>query len=77
MKSLAMKHSFFKSTEADFKKNDSEITLDMLNKNILYLTYQMDNLFKKISKMSFKQETIDAGEYYQEHDGTSDNNSDN
>ncbi len=43
-----MKKLFFKSTDADLQKLFQLI--DTINKNVLYLTYQVDFIRKQISK---------------------------
>ncbi len=48
-KSLEMKTSFFKSTEADFKKSVINEILEVMAKNILHLTYQNDRILKLLS----------------------------
>ncbi len=49
-----MKNFIFKSTDADFKKMFSII--EIIQKNVLYLTYQIDNLTKEMKKI-----TLDKG----------------
>lgn len=76
MKSLAMNKLFSKSrTAQDLPKINSDIDLETINKNLLYVTYQTDKILKKILEMNLKQETLDSREFY-DQDGTSDNNPD-
>ncbi len=45
-----MKNFIFKSTDADFKKMFSII--ETIQKNVLYMTYHLDNMSKEIKKLS-------------------------
>ena len=45
-----MKNFIFKSTDADFKKMFSII--EIIQKNVLYLTYQIDKLNKEIRTLT-------------------------
>ncbi len=60
-----MKNFIFKSTDADFKKMFSLI--ETIQKNVLYLTYQIDFMNKELKKL-----TVDKGlqkqvdEYFEE-----------
>ncbi len=66
-----MKNFIFKSTEADLQKMFSSI--DTIQKNVLYLTYQVDFIRKCIN-----QQVVDKGlqtqvdEYFQDHDSDKD-----
>ena len=44
-----MKNFIFKSTDADFKKMFSII--EIIQKNVLYLTYQIDTLTKQMKEL--------------------------
>ncbi len=60
-----MNKFLFKSTEADFKKLSSSI--DTIQKNVLYLTYQSDRIAKQINEMTHDkdlQTTVDK--YFEE-----------
>ncbi len=48
-----MKNLFFKSTDADLQKMFQSI--ETIQKNVLYLTYRMDMIIKRLDKL-----TIDA-----------------
>ncbi len=61
-----MLHSFKKSTEADFLKFSNK--LDIVHKNVLYLTYQIDFLRKKLIVDKGLQTQVDK---YFEDDETS------
>ncbi len=55
-----MKNFIFKSTEADLQKMFSNI--DIIQKNVLYLTHQVDFIRKEIMKMKHDkdlQNTVD------------------
>ncbi len=49
-----MKNFIFKSTDADFKKMFSII--EIIQKNVLYLTYRIDTLLKEVKTL-----TVDKG----------------
>ncbi len=49
-----MKNFIFKSTDADFKKMFSII--EIIQKNVLYLTYRIDTLLKEVKEL-----TVDKG----------------
>ncbi len=50
------------------KLNQLDAKLDVISKNVLYITYKVD-------KISTYQKTLDSNEYYEEkQDGSTDNN---
>ncbi len=49
-----MNKFLFKSTDADFKKLSSNI--ETIQKNVLYLTYRMDTVLKKVTELG-----VDSG----------------
>jgi len=65
-----MKNFIFKSTDADFKKMFSII--EIIQKNVLYLTYRIDALTKEMKSL-----TVDKGlqkqvdEFFEENEETS------
>jgi len=65
-----MKNFIFKSTDADLQKMFQSI--ETIQKNVLYVTYRIDMLIKRLDKM-----TVDAGvqkqvdEYFEEKQETS------
>ncbi len=73
MKSLAMNKLFSKSSDADLPKINSLKLLEIIHKNVLYLTYQVDFINKKLAKMNLNMPSKLVEEFYDE-DGTSDNN---
>ncbi len=60
-----MKNFIFKSTDADFKKMFSII--EIIQKNVLYLTYQIDHLTKEMKTLtSDKGLQTQVDEYFDE-----------
>ncbi len=60
-----MKNFIFKSTDADFKKMFSII--ETIQKNVLYLTYQIDALTKQMKMLVIDKDLQkQATEYFQE-----------
>ncbi len=73
MKSLAKLKNVFSSPReglTKFSKFELKVLaeLEVINSNVLYLTYRID-------KISAQQKTLDSQEYYEDY-GTSDNNPD-
>ncbi len=71
-----MKNFIFKSTEADLQKMFSNI--DTIQKNVLYLTYRLDMLIKRLDKIDIDkglQKQVD--EYFEEDEPSPQTNSDN
>ncbi len=65
--------NFLKSTEADFQKLLNKISV--IHKNILYLTYQVDFLRKKLVVDKDLQDTVDK--YFDEDETSPQTDSDN
>ncbi len=71
-----MKNFIFKSTEADLQKMFSNI--DTIQKNVLYLTYRLDMLIKRLDKIDIDkglQKQVD--EYFEEDEPSPQTDSDN
>ncbi len=71
-----MKNFIFKSTEADLQKMFSNI--DTIQKNVLYLTYRLDMLIKRLDKLEIDkglQKQVD--EYFEEDVPSPQTDSDN
>ncbi len=64
-----MKNFIFKSTDADLQKIITIISseLNLLQKNILYITYRVDSILKKVSENSVDQHLQkQVDEYFEE-----------
>ncbi len=60
-----MKNFIFKSTAADLQKMFSY--LDLIQKNVLYLTYRMDSVLKKVNALTTDKDLQhQVDEYFQE-----------
>ncbi len=68
-----MKNFIFKSTDADFKKMFQLI--ETIQKNVLYLTYRIDTILKKVSShdIDIKNQKIVDDFYETSHQTDSDN----
>ncbi len=64
-----MKNFIFKSTDADFKKMFSII--ETIQKNVLYLTYQIDSLLKEVKALTVDKGLQEQVDKYFEQDETS------
>ncbi len=69
-----MKNFIFKSTDADLQKMFQSI--ETIQKNVLYVTYRIDMLIKRLDKQqvdkSLEKQTLDYYlDYYQKKDETS------
>ncbi len=64
-----MKNFIFKSTDADFKKMFSII--ETIQKNVLYLTYRIDNLLKEMKSLTVNKDLQTQVDKYFEDDETS------
>ncbi len=62
-----MNNLFLKSSDADFQKINQQIKV--IHKNVLYLTYQVDFIRKKILSMEVdKSIQKQADDFYEEED---------
>ncbi len=57
-----MKNFIFKSTDADLHKMFT--ALDTLQKNVLYITHQVDYLRKQVNKLVTEQTLQDSAQQY-------------
>ncbi len=65
-----MKNFIFKSTDADLQKMFQSI--ETIQKNVLYITYRVDNMLKYLTEMKTNaglQKQVD--EYFEPYDETS------
>ncbi len=61
-----MNKFLFKSTDADFKKLYS--TIDTIQKNVLYLTYRLDAVLKKVNVLVINKDLQTQVDTYFEED---------
>ncbi len=66
-----MNKFLFKSTAADLSKNITLSKLDIIMKNVLYLTHQVDFIRQQVVKLSHDKDLQSTVDKYFERDETS------